>query len=231
MCAPLSVQFLLLPPATKLGQGYIFTGVCDSACSGGCLLRGGAWWRPPAGRLLLWAVRILLECILVFMKFLLQNQGLAHPSKKSWIQLSKRNEKGFCIDFLVPFPCNTESSCFETTFYFFQSPATILVVFFFFSIFIVADPGFPPDGGANTPGVCQIFSKTAWNWKNLDSEGGARPKFYYVDPPLFHLYFMKRTDIGGICDKNILRLEYLLSIKICHKTWQRRIQDFQDGEH
>ena len=27
---------------------------------------GGAWWRPPPGRLLLRAVRILLECILVF---------------------------------------------------------------------------------------------------------------------------------------------------------------------
>ena len=33
----------------------------------GGLLTGGAWWRPnPPGRLLLWAVRILLECILVF---------------------------------------------------------------------------------------------------------------------------------------------------------------------
>ena len=25
----------LLPPATKLGQGYIFTGICDSVHSGG----------------------------------------------------------------------------------------------------------------------------------------------------------------------------------------------------
>ena len=43
---------LLLPPATKLGQGNIFTGVCDSVnrgmsapgggvCSWGCLLLGG----------------------------------------------------------------------------------------------------------------------------------------------------------------------------------------------
>ena len=38
---------------------------------GGCLVRGGssgpggAWWRPPPERLLLRAVRILLECILV----------------------------------------------------------------------------------------------------------------------------------------------------------------------
>ena len=30
-----------LPPATKLGQGYIFTGVCDSVHrGGGCLVRG-----------------------------------------------------------------------------------------------------------------------------------------------------------------------------------------------
>ena len=39
--------------------------VCSGGvCSQGGLLRGDAWWRPP-GRLLLRAVRILLECILV----------------------------------------------------------------------------------------------------------------------------------------------------------------------
>ena len=26
---------ILLPPATKLGQGYVFTGVCDSVHRGG----------------------------------------------------------------------------------------------------------------------------------------------------------------------------------------------------
>ena len=30
----------LLPPATKLGQGYIFTGVCDSVHRGGVCSRG-----------------------------------------------------------------------------------------------------------------------------------------------------------------------------------------------
>ena len=40
-----------------LGPG----GVCSRGTPG----LGGAWWRPPR-RLLLWAVRILLECILVF---------------------------------------------------------------------------------------------------------------------------------------------------------------------
>ena len=30
------MEYLLLPPATKLGQGYIFTGIYDS-------VRGGAW--------------------------------------------------------------------------------------------------------------------------------------------------------------------------------------------
>ena len=36
-------QFYFLPPATKLGQGYIFTGVCDS------VHRGGSTWAgtPP----------------------------------------------------------------------------------------------------------------------------------------------------------------------------------------
>ena len=38
-------------------------GVCS--WGGGGLLPEGAWWRPP-GQLLLRAVRILLECILVF---------------------------------------------------------------------------------------------------------------------------------------------------------------------
>ena len=42
-----------------------------------------------------------------------------------------------------------------------------------------------PRGGANIR-FCQIFPKTAWNWKNLDPRGGGGtcPKFYYVDPPL-----------------------------------------------
>ena len=92
----------LLPPATKLGQGYIFTGVCGSVHTeggfmdsfggwcmvlfggcvmvlGGCMVLGGmhgprgrgfiwgGWLHSgdPPGRLLLRAVRILLECILV----------------------------------------------------------------------------------------------------------------------------------------------------------------------
>ena len=67
---------VFLPPATKLGQGYIFTGVCDSVHRGRvCLIPGGGAWSggsapvgpggDPPGRLLLRAVRILLECILL----------------------------------------------------------------------------------------------------------------------------------------------------------------------
>ena len=69
-----------LPPATKLGQGYIFTGVCDSV-NGVCL---SACWDPPRSRhppradtpppvqsmlgdmVNVRVVRILLECNLVF---------------------------------------------------------------------------------------------------------------------------------------------------------------------
>ena len=61
--------FLFLPPVVKLGQGYVFTRVCDSVHRGGCLLpRGCLLWgcvETPPRRLLLRAVRILLECILV----------------------------------------------------------------------------------------------------------------------------------------------------------------------
>ena len=85
---------LFLPPANEVCEGYVFTPVCQSFSSqggawswgclllgvpgpGGCLVPGGAWCRgvPGAGgfpeetpprRLLLRAVRILLECILVF---------------------------------------------------------------------------------------------------------------------------------------------------------------------
>ena len=86
-------QWGLLPGGTWSrreleGRGDLLRGVC--------LVLGGAWWRPP-GRLLLRAVRILLECILVSYIF----KGL-----KNII-----------------------------------SP--------------VEDPGFPPGGGANSPGGCQ----------------------------------------------------------------------------
>ena len=66
---------MFLPPATKLGQGYIFTGVCDSVhrgvpgpggvCSRGGSAMGRVPGGDPPGRPLLRAVRILLECILV----------------------------------------------------------------------------------------------------------------------------------------------------------------------
>ena len=35
-----------LPPATKLTQGYIFTGVCDSVHGGACVVAGGHAWLP-----------------------------------------------------------------------------------------------------------------------------------------------------------------------------------------
>ena len=52
-----------------LAGGLLCRGVCCGGVpgSGGVyLLPGGVWWRPP-GRLLLRAVRILLECMLVLM--------------------------------------------------------------------------------------------------------------------------------------------------------------------
>ena len=73
------ILFNLLPPATKLGQGYFFTGVCDSVYGGEYLGRYAPRDqvqppRPgtPSQRQCMpgdtgnkRAVRILLECILV----------------------------------------------------------------------------------------------------------------------------------------------------------------------
>ena len=121
---------MLLPPTTKLGQGYVFTRVCDSvhrgvlsqhaiaggipAClaaglQGGCLLPGGLVETPP-GRLLLRAVCILLECILVqnvILKFILRGKLLfALPSDFNLISFS--NKKKINIDL-----CFNSKSLFE----------------------------------------------------------------------------------------------------------------------
>ena len=53
----------------------------------------------------------------------------------------------------------------------------------------VADPGFPQGGGANSPGghqhtILPNFSKNCMKLKEFGPQGGAHPKFYYVDPPL-----------------------------------------------
>ena len=77
------LQHIITARKRSLGQGNIFTSVCQEFCSqgsGGFLVPGGAWsggsvggsapggvpgGDPPPGRLLLQVVRILLECILV----------------------------------------------------------------------------------------------------------------------------------------------------------------------
>ena len=54
----------------------------------------------------------------------------------------------------------------------------------------VADPGFPRGGGANSPGgrqhtILPNFPKNCMKLKEFGpGGGGARPKFYCVDPPL-----------------------------------------------
>ena len=54
----------------------------------------------------------------------------------------------------------------------------------------MADPGFPRGGGTNSPGGAPTYDFTKFSQKLHEIEriwtpgGGARPKFYYVDPPL-----------------------------------------------
>ena len=92
----------------SLGQGNIFAPVCHSVHRGGGLVPGGpggvwsggvwsrrgAWWRPP-GRLLLRSVRILLECILVYIKgrpLLSTILGMFKPGKISFRSFSNIND-------------------------------------------------------------------------------------------------------------------------------------------
>ena len=76
------VHVLFTARKRSLGQGYMFTGVCLSTGGvlvRGCLFRGDGGpapggltveTHPPPRRLLLRAVRILLECILVNISFI-----------------------------------------------------------------------------------------------------------------------------------------------------------------
>ena len=75
------ITILRVKTVRRFCEGYVFTGVCLSTGGvlppGGVLPRGrggassggGAWWRHPPRRLLLRAVRIPLECILVYQWF------------------------------------------------------------------------------------------------------------------------------------------------------------------
>ena len=73
--------------------------------------------------------------------------------------------------------------------------------------FAVADPGFPRGGGANSPGGAPTYDFAKFHQKLHEIEriwtprGGARPKFYYVDPPLFCIEnISKRNDSIGHFD-------------------------------
>ena len=50
ICFPLSLSKYLLPPATKLGQGYVFTGVCDSVHRGVSASVHAGIHTPPGSR-------------------------------------------------------------------------------------------------------------------------------------------------------------------------------------
>ena len=65
----------------------------------------------------------------------------------------------------------------------------------------VADPGFPRGGGANSRGAPTYdFAKFSEKLHEIERiwtpSGGARPKFYYVDPPLVTLVKVIRTAIS-----------------------------------
>ena len=137
---PLESFLVYLPLATKLGQGNVFTGICDSVNRvGGCLVPGGSapggvpglggclvpgdvcsggcLVETPPGRPLLRAVRILLECILVFSDNTLSCQVIISKYYNLCTFLSNL-EKTFQTTYLMSFfvmpagfVCTYRSSC------------------------------------------------------------------------------------------------------------------------
>ena len=95
---------LLLPPANKICEGYVFTPVCQSFCS-----QGGTWaGTPPPEQCMLGdtgnkrAVRILLECILVLAIFF---PKMHEFEKKNWTERGRIPSAPFdmpmvCLSFL-----------------------------------------------------------------------------------------------------------------------------------
>ena len=96
----LSDSMAFIPPATKLGQGYIFTGVCDSVHRGGIPAYTEAdptRTRPPkiisfCHTVNARVVRILLECILVILYL--------HFQIKVWCGWPWSNVSGLAGSFL-----------------------------------------------------------------------------------------------------------------------------------
>ena len=84
----------------------------------------------------------------------------------------------------------------------------------------MADPGFPRGGGANSPGGAPSYNFAKFSQKLHEIEriwpprGGARPKFYYVDPPLHSLRWIypdsrlvigsKNESVNGLFVLNVL---------------------------
>ena len=73
----------------------------------------------------------------------------------------------------------------------------------------MADLGFPRGGGANSPGgrqhtILPKFPKNCMKLKEFGPRGGgARPKFYYVDPPLKITFKIKIRTIFTIRKRSL----------------------------
>ena len=64
---------------------------------------------------------------------------------------------------------------------------------------------------------CQIFPKTAWNWKNLDPEGARVPRAHLLDPPLNRYFLTNNFDMWDVCCRKMLSTNQHVSAQNLHR--------------
>ena len=94
----------------------------------------------------------------------------------------------------------------------------------------MADLGFPPRRGRQLPGGAPTydfakFSQNLHEFERIWTGGGARPKFYYVDPPLGSVAMARRISVHSFIDKNwklqnILEVSYEIHFETKHQISQ-----------
>ena len=182
----------ILPSATKLRKGNIFTPVCQSFCSHGrgCIPACIRADTTPLGR-------HILAC--TGADTALGRHITAYPSPGQTYPSIHWGRHPVLPRWLLQRTVRILLECILVSGWnkFLSERKFRLKISIQFSSWTEADPGFPRGWGAISQGratiqICQIFPKTAWNWKNLDPRGGgALP----LDPLLLNVFKVNMVNL------------------------------------